>query len=326
MDLFALSRQGSRRRSSSALTYEQLAKMENENRTGFSGRQLESSLHNADNGWEPTRLPIAVPNESASNLLGPNRRTDEDDDEFVVSTSCVPWLSPGKKEKHAQRVVVEGFVSRHASEAFSRSKHEDDLQRLWNVSVDPQQEAPPRGEPSPSWKLLGFQGDDPASDLSRSRSGVLALNCMLYFANSCPSQYAEVLNRSRDEDISKTYPFACAAMHLADMLLKVIGASEVRGKPGHSDSQARRKMSSMMVVNKTTFFDIFCISFILLDIEWQKQGGTYFQFNTILESVKVKLIKGLRQRNAGTPLQLAKALQIAWRRSEDSSVEPSPRE
>lgn len=320
----SLSRSFSRRRSSAAVTWEELAKIEDENRAQFSGQQLETQLH----GLKPmgsTRLmvPVSVSNESpGESLFAPNRAIDEDE---VVSTSCVSWLSPGKKEKHAQRVAVAEFANDHTSEQFSRSKHEDQLQRLWRLSRD-QEPAPPEGEPHPQWKTLGFQGDDPASDLSRSNSGVLSVKALIYFASSCPSQYNDVLERSHNEDVSKSYPFACAAMHLTDMLLRMVGATEVRGKPGQVDSQARKKLANMMVLNKASFFDVFCISFILLDAEWQRQNGTYFQFNAILESVRVKLVKTLRDRKVGSPLSLSKALQLPWRRSEDSSVEPSPRE
>jgi len=289
----------------------------------FSGAQLESYIMGPDDF--NASQPVVVRNDS-STTPAQNRQGQQHPDQWesphgdnngTLKLSCFSWLSGGNTMKEeTERQVLRNF-SRTYLEPFSMSAHEQDLHKLWIVSKHAENSSEPaRGQPDAKWKELGFQGDDPTTDLSRSGSGVLPVTSLLYCAAAYPSQYTSALRRAQAHNVEKSYPFACAAIHLVDMILGLVGLTSTKiGKPVRMDAVARKKVVSMMDANQEAFFDIFCTSLMMLDAEWVRMNGTYFLFNTILDVVRGKLFKGLKQKGVKTPLDLAKAMKVPWRAS-----------
>lgn len=70
------------------------------------------------------------------------------------------------------------------------------------------QGVPPR--PSKEWKRLGFQGEDPVTDIRGM--GMLSIRLMIGMARSHPALHSSLVKRTGMDFAMKAggYPFACA--------------------------------------------------------------------------------------------------------------------
>jgi len=78
--------------------------------------------------------------------------------------------------------------------------------------------AAPLGATSPRWRLLGFQSNDPRSDL---RTGRLALEALVYFAEQYPQIASRLVREAQSNGID--YPFAVASINVTQLLAKYFG-------------------------------------------------------------------------------------------------------
>jgi len=76
----------------------------------------------------------------------------------------------------------------------------------------------PLGRTSPRWKLLGFQNDDPRTDL---RTGRLALECLVYLAERYPDAALRMVREAQADGVD--YPFAVASINVTHHLARFLG-------------------------------------------------------------------------------------------------------
>jgi len=81
-------------------------------------------------------------------------------------------------------------------------------------------EIAPLGLTSPRWRLLGFQSNDPRTDL---RTGRLALEALVYFAEQYPRVAARLVQEAQSNGID--YPFAVASINVTQLLARYFGVS-----------------------------------------------------------------------------------------------------
>ena len=107
-------------------------------------------------------------------------------------------------------------------------KHMDELRQLWSLSF-PLMPVPPR--PDDRWKMLGFQGTDPVTDLRAM--GTLSVKLLCYMAKTYNRTYHEILKESCPSgDDNKSFPFACAGVNICFLLvdgLKVLSTPRSSG-------------------------------------------------------------------------------------------------
>ena len=104
------------------------------------------------------------------------------------------------------------------------AEHEDKLFALWDA-LRPGLDRPERI--SPKWGMLGFQGRDPATDFRGM--GLLALEQLLFVAQSSGTGYLAVLACAEACDEEPFYPFATAGINFTAFALAALRRGDLDG-------------------------------------------------------------------------------------------------
>mmetsp|Transcript_62209 Transcript_62209/g.148417 ORF Transcript_62209/g.148417 Transcript_62209/m.148417 type:complete len:409 (-) Transcript_62209:97-1323(-) len=128
---------------------------------------------------------------------------------------------------------------------------------------------PPLSAVSPRWKRLGFQNNDPRTDL---RTGRLALEALVYFAERYPMAASQMVVEAQSSDLD--YPFAVASINVTQHLLRYLGLllEDRRGAPLH----VIRKFASLL--SKTTSDDV--------DLFGELHAAAFNRLHTTWQSMK----------------------------------------
>ncbi len=152
------------------------------------------------------------------------------------------------------------------------------LERLWVAIVTPPRAFP--GKTSSEWKLLGFQGESPASDF-RSM-GLLALDMLVYFAETCTTEARMIFSVQNAAETEFYYPVATAGIIVSCL---VLGAVESRVKSG----------STCPVVLAEGINKLWVAVFRHLDTIFVESKLTYLQFGDLTKTVASQLNDVLAQ-------------------------------
>lgn len=161
----------------------------------------------------------------------------------------------------------------------SSAEHERCLERLWGAAFSSE----PYTRISPLWMTIGFQQNDPTTDLRGS--GMLALRCLAYMASRHTRKWEDIISRQRLGDASQ-YPLAIAAINVTCMLGDVLGLRDGQFNPPKSAFWE-------LFVDGDAFFEIFCIAMGRVDNLWLKYVTSVEEFGNVLEFVKNGIISTL---------------------------------
>lgn len=121
------------------------------------------------------------------------------------------WLDPDRRE------ALLALKARADEKAQSNADLEPKLKRLSSAMVGAVSgvEGSSLGSTSPRWRQLGFQSSDPRSDL---RTGILALDCLVYMAEKYPLATSQMIREAQSNGID--YPFAVASINVTQHLAR----------------------------------------------------------------------------------------------------------
>eukprot|EP00913_Durusdinium_trenchii_P020225 g19002.t1 len=105
-----------------------------------------------------------------------------------------------RAEEKAQGAEVEALLKRLSAAMLGTVAGEDSL-----------------GSTSPRWRQLGFQSNDPRSDL---RTGLLALDCLVFMAERYPLANSQMIREAQSTGID--YPFAVASINVTQHLARYL--------------------------------------------------------------------------------------------------------
>jgi hypothetical protein len=153
-------------------------------------------------------------------------------------------------------------------------------------------------ETSVMWKGCGFQREDPVSDVRGG--GELALRNFLYLLQNhgelCNRMSQRQRNKRHETNMEKGYPFAAASINITRMCAQILHIIKTSGASGDFSIS---EQSFWSIINEPEAFNkLFVIAFVLLDSEFVHVDASYMEFNNVLESCKVKLVRAL-QENVG---------------------------
>ena len=221
-----------------------------------------------------------------------------------------------KEEKEKRKEAIEFEVPEFAEEAdavirrhvdsykASLRRQMEEVKKRWKmskVSYDPECDAhermllslwdaasphtPLKSRVSSQWSYLGFQGKDPATDFRGM--GVLALQCLLFFAETYSADVHSILRSHRP------YPFATFGINLVQFMFKLLLID---------DLDMMRTTSTDIRLSKSPFLDFlasadttdafdhaFCQLFLLFDSLWVRLNAGYMDFPRVLETLKVEV-------------------------------------
>jgi len=158
--------------------------------------------------------------------------------------------------------------------------------------------APPRRDPA--WKDLGFQGDDPVTDLRGV--GMLSVRLLSFFARRYPAEFQSVSARSMCDFATGGYPLACAGVNVAYMLIDALqlrrsSESVTASTASPKAHKARLTLCKMMKEDAAALALLFCAAFCLLDKEWTARKATYLEFPAIVKVVREKVEAALHSHS-----------------------------
>lgn len=153
---------------------------------------------------------------------------------------------------------------------------------------------------SPLWKRMGFQREDPVSDVRGG--GELSLHCLLFFSTRytelCQSMCDHQRCVRRTSGMEKGYPWAAAGINVTRMVAECFNLMGPMGSKGKYATSARQCWDLLCqeadIVQ--SFAELFCVAFQLVDQHFNAIGAGYMQFNQVLVHCKEKLMAALAQR------------------------------
>eukprot|EP00939_MAST-03C_sp_MAST-3C-sp1_P001052 g1052.t1 len=168
------------------------------------------------------------------------------------------------------------------------------LQRLWCV-VHPEKAFERK---SKKWTEIGFQSSDPTTDLRAG--GELSLRCLVFLAEAHPKELLRYASEQSGGGKHR-YPVCITGVNIVIMLADVFGLS------GADDVEARPEIYWDVFEDPKAFFEIFRLSFVLLDRTWKRSNATLPAFQEVLERTKLRLQEVL-EMGPTSLLELARAI------------------
>jgi len=153
--------------------------------------------------------------------------------------------------------------------------------RLWNATYP---DAQLESRVSEQWKLLGFQGTDPATDFRGM--GVFGLEQLVYFAESHTDVFRKIVNGqlARKE---REYPVAVAGINLTQKLYEILKVN---------DETPEGTIFPILFAHKHAFEEMYCSSFQVLDYTWDDMNASYMDFPKVIAAVHKQIVEVVEAR------------------------------
>lgn len=199
-------------------------------------------------------------------------------------------------------------LQERVKEGYSPSNpdHVEKLRRLWGnsyPSIPFPLETTSNSIKSSQWKEMGWQGEDPGTDIRGA--GVLGLDCLVHFSTAHPSSFQRLLNKTEGARAEWEYPFCVGGLNVAFMLSEVVGIKLPFGSSSSSqtavsplNSAAGRGFIGLLQASdneQLLFEEVFVATFEELDRCWLRMRCSYMEFGAVLKSVRGKVTLALSQ-------------------------------
>lgn len=140
------------------------------------------------------------------------------------------------------------------------------------------------------YKKLGFNNEkDPTLDFACTPPGILALDCMHYFAVTHGEKFTKVVLENSCRNDNHECPFATSSIELVKLLVTVLSI----GKPPSPHSA---NYQEMFFKHDHPFEEFFCQCIVLLNKTWREMRATREDFQKVLDVVKEQIESSLNHR------------------------------
>jgi len=142
------------------------------------------------------------------------------------------------------------------------------------------------------YKKLGFTSEkDPSMDFKQVPPGVLALDCMDYFAKHHPDQFTRLVLENSCRSDGHACPFAAASVELVKLLGQILGV----GRPPLTPSQGSR-FYEMFFKCEYPFEEFYTHCIVILNKTWREMRATREDFRKVLDVVREQIENALQCR------------------------------
>ena len=138
------------------------------------------------------------------------------------------------------------------------------------------------------WKQLGFVKGDPQDDFNECPPGILALDCMVYFAKSKHDTFTRLLFSYTDSQC----PFALACIALTKVLCQIF-------RIGEQPSEIGYEFIPVLVWSEEPFKEVFSIGIQLLFKTWREMRASVLDLEKVM-AVVTKQITTVLQGGGST--------------------------
>ncbi len=163
------------------------------------------------------------------------------------------------------------------------------LEEVW-VGLFPGEEFPFH-HPSPRWLYAGFKSDI-ILESNLHTTGLLTLTSVAFFAKKHPSHVSRILKEQSEHKQAGHYPFAVVACKLTLMLADVFALR------GGKFARTKAQWWDILSSGVDGYYEIFCWTFLQLDLEWERRQAVKNQFTSIMNTVKLQLEDHLMRKLA----------------------------
>lgn len=138
------------------------------------------------------------------------------------------------------------------------------------------------------YKKLGFKCDfNPVQDFMEGLPGLLALECMSYFAQHYEAQYKKVVHESSVRMEQHDMPFGRASIELIKVLVEVLRI----GQPPEEQGQ---DFQPIFFGHDHPFEELFCTAIITLNRTWKDMRATAEDFSKVFSVVREQIMRTLK--------------------------------
>lgn len=137
------------------------------------------------------------------------------------------------------------------------------------------------------YKKLGFKYDiNPTLDFMETPPGMLALDCMIYFARNHIENYTKVVLENSCRADEHECPFGRTSVELTKLLCTIL-------KIGEAPSEQGQIYYPMFFTHDHPFEEFFCIAIVLLNKTWKEMRATTEDFVKVFSVVREQIIRAL---------------------------------
>ncbi|XP_071958982.1 engulfment and cell motility protein 1-like [Antedon mediterranea] len=168
-------------------------------------------------------------------------------------------------------------------------------------------------------KKLGFQDcANPINDFLVAPPGVLALNCMYYFATIHTGNYTRIVLENSCRGDAHECPFGKTGIALTNLLCSILHVGEMPDDSCHT-------YHPMFFACDNAFEEFFCICIQLLNKTWRDMRATVDDLDKVLSVVKEQIEYALKEKpsaieNFKTKLTALNYNEIQKRRQQERSI------
>ena len=139
------------------------------------------------------------------------------------------------------------------------------------------------------FRKLGFLHEEPSEDFNEIPCGLLALDCMVYFAQSQPENFTKLVLRKLEYQC----PFAHTATSLTRMMYNLL-------KVGEPVSDISTDYIPMFFSCDNFFEDFFCTNIQLLFKTWKEMRATPIDFEKVMSVVQKQVDTVVRDQEVSS--------------------------
>lgn len=144
------------------------------------------------------------------------------------------------------------------------------------------------GSMSKDFKKLGFKCEiDPIKDFNETPPGLLALDCMLYFARHHPEGYTKIVLENSCRADEHECPFGKTSVELVKLLCEILHIGEPPSEQGQT-------YHPMLYTSDHPFEELFCICIVLLNKTWKEMHATIEDFIKVFSVVREQITRALK--------------------------------
>lgn len=140
------------------------------------------------------------------------------------------------------------------------------------------------------YKKLGFKCEiNMSQDLLESPPGILAIDCMVYFARNYSQQYTKIIHENSCRGDEHECPFGRASIELVKALCDIL-------RIGEPPSDQSVDFQPMFFTHDYPFEEFFCICTLTLNRTWKDMRATGEDFQKVFSVVREQITRTLKQR------------------------------
>lgn len=197
---------------------------------------------------------------------------------YVLQTLMLGLLEP----KMRQRADSQEQESQEKIKELRKIAFEND--NSFNIEVTTRRQL---GSFSKDFKKLGFKCEiDPIKDFNEVPPGVLALDCMLYFARNYPEDYTKIVLENSCRADEHECPFGKTSVELVKQLCDILHI-------GDPPSEQGQTYHPLFFTHDHPFEELFCICIVLLNKTWKEMRATTEDFIKVSSVVREQISRAL---------------------------------